>query len=116
MILFVDQLCRSWFVEGRSIGAHILVVVPVDESPSWRGIVVHHPPDAKGIHVAEAAGSLSIRRIRLLLVILLGQHIPEAIAGGANAIVLGAGQAVQVIALNWPWTEASPIASRGERR
>lgn len=45
---------RSWIVRRR-VEAHIAVVLPVDETLTWPGVVVDHPADTERVDVAEAA-------------------------------------------------------------
>jgi len=60
----------------------------VHEPGAGRRVVVDHPPDAKRVHVTEAAGARVARAVRLFLVVVPGQVVLEAVPDERHAVVL----------------------------
>lgn len=76
-------------VVGLGVQAHVTVVLAVHEPSAGRRVVVHHPPYAERVHVAEAAGARVAPVVRLFLVIVTGQIVLEAVPDERHAVVFG---------------------------
>lgn len=68
MVLALSVSQRSWIVRGR-VEAHVAVVLPVDETLTWTGVVVDHPANTERVDVAEAAFPGRTARVGFLVVL-----------------------------------------------
>lgn len=86
---------RPWIV-WSGVETHEAVVLPMDETLTWTGVVVDHPADTERIDVAEAAFPGRASGVGFL-VVLPGQIVSEAIVRHRNAIVDVIGAAVRLM-------------------